>query len=86
MQDLGSLGGDFSFGSAINNQGQVAGTSTRANFGAGHAFRWTKSGGMLDLGTLPGRTFSEATAINDLGQVASEASTATQLHAFLWTS
>jgi uncharacterized membrane protein len=41
---------------------------------------------MQDLGALPGGTFSEATAINDLGQVAGEASTATQLHAFLWTS
>src|SRR5581483_6611707 len=34
-----------------------------------HAFLWTKRGGMIDLGTLPGDVYSQALGINDAGQV-----------------
>jgi len=34
-----------------------------------HAFIWTKSSGMQDLKTLPGDAISEATGINEQGQV-----------------
>jgi probable HAF family extracellular repeat protein len=51
----------------INTLGQVVGNYK------GHAFIWTKTGGMRDLGVLPGGTFSMATAINDLGVVAGTA-------------
>jgi probable HAF family extracellular repeat protein len=84
MQDLGTLGGSFSQGSAINALGQVTGAAATAD-GSAHAFRWTASGGMQDLGTLGGAT-SQATAISALGQVAGFAATAAgPAHAFLWT-
>ena len=40
MTDLGTLGGTFSSGHAINAQGQVTGFSDTAGGGT-HAFRWT---------------------------------------------
>lgn len=48
---------------AINKWGQVVGNYN------GHAFMWTKTGGMQDLGIIPDGTFSRAAAINDLGVV-----------------
>ena len=83
LTDLGTLGGNQSIANAVSNRGQVAGvalntipdafTSTGLFFVAGatqaHAFRWTKSHGMLDLGTLGG-TDSAAFLINERGQIA----------------
>ena len=40
MTDLGTLGGTFSSGHAINAQGQVTGDADTAGGGT-HAFRWT---------------------------------------------
>jgi probable HAF family extracellular repeat protein len=53
---------------------------------AGHAFRWTQTYGLLDLGTLGGLT-GEATAINESEQIVgfSDTPAGTQ-HAFLWIS
>ena len=83
LTDLGTLGGNVSSANAVNNLGQVAGealntipdpyTSNISNFfilGATqvHAFRWTQSHGMQDLGTLGG-TDSAAFYINDRGQI-----------------
>jgi len=62
VTDLGPLNP-----AAINNLGQVVGDYN------GRAFIWTKFGGTRDLGTLPGGTFSRATAINDLGLVVGNA-------------
>jgi probable HAF family extracellular repeat protein len=62
--NLETLGGHFSWGSAINDLGQVAGYSD----GTGHATLWngTKA---TDLGTLLGTVGSSALAINNKGQV-----------------
>jgi probable HAF family extracellular repeat protein len=75
---------------AINRAGQVAGESaTTDNINFNHAFRWTPEGGLQDLGTLPGDTFSAAYGINDAGQVVGvsdiSATGSTQRRAFLWT-
>jgi len=42
--------------------------------------------GMIDIGTLPGGSTSSATAVNNAGQVAGSADTASgETHAFLWS-
>lgn len=77
IQDLGYLSGsDRSWAYAINNAGQVVGSSN-------HAFLW-QNGSMQDLGTLGG-SISDAYDINDGGQVVGQSLTAAQgYHAFLW--
>lgn len=64
MSDLGTLGGGFGFGEAINNYGVVVGMTTLAGEQHAHAFRW-KNGVMSDLGVLNGDTDSAAGGIND---------------------
>ena len=68
VTDLGTLGGDASEASSMNNLGEVAGWSATSG-GATHAFLH-RGGALIDLGNLPGGTDSRATAVNDLGQVA----------------
>lgn len=90
-----SSGGDESHARGINDSGEVVGRTTTLH-GGDHAFLWTASAGMVDLGTLGGEN-SEAVAIDDSGQVAGEAETAIAserrsgyggscYHAFLWTA
>jgi probable HAF family extracellular repeat protein len=69
--DLGSLGGitnNVAF--AINNKGQVVGTSDLAGDQFFHAFLWER-GAIKDLGTLPAPydAFALAGSINDRGEV-----------------
>ena len=67
-EDVVTLGGTFSNTIAINEAGQVIGSS-KTPYGVGqHAFVWDSANGMQDLGTLGG-TFSIAIAINEAGQV-----------------
>lgn len=66
--DLGTLGGQLSFATDVNNSQAVVGWSqTAANIS--RAFRWTASKGMVDLGTLPGDEWSRAVAIKDDGRI-----------------
>jgi uncharacterized membrane protein len=80
LVDVGVIAGNWSVAVAINDLGQVVGTSCieecRGGFPAGdppltsaHAFFWTESGGIEDLGALPGYPRSTAYDINNLGQV-----------------
>jgi probable HAF family extracellular repeat protein len=96
MLDLGTLGGTSSTvgvtdttrgpDGAINASGQVVGQSRTAGDSEWHAYSWTQSGGMVDLGTLGG-TVSGATLVNASGQVAGGSLTAgnAESHAFSWT-
>jgi probable HAF family extracellular repeat protein len=90
---LGSLGGNATFASAINDVGQVVGHSHLVADcppgGCGwHAFLW-QDGTMTDLGTLGGYV-SEAFDVNNRGQVVGESPTVRArngeipFHAFLW--
>ena len=66
--DLGTLPGDSdSYGRAINNSGQVVGTSRDFSYND-HAFLYS-NGTMTNLGTLPGFTQSTAYDVNESGQV-----------------
>jgi probable HAF family extracellular repeat protein len=67
--NLGSLGGtQATFPFAINNEGQVVGTSNLRGDAVFHAFLWQK-GVLADLGVLPGDVYSLALGLNDRGQV-----------------
>ena len=88
MIDLGSLGGTFGGegdGVALNNSGQVVGSSNLAGDIYFHPFLWSKPGPMRDMGTLGGN-FGTANAVNDAGAVVGWATNAGDqaLFAFLW--
>jgi len=78
VHDLGNLGGsanpkvlgagNVAFG--INDKGQVTGISVLSDGVNSHAFLWTASNGMQDLGTLAGDNISGGLGINDVGDVA----------------
>jgi probable HAF family extracellular repeat protein len=82
--DLGTLSGEAgaSIANAINDRGQVVGSSSTAS-GEGHAFFWER-GSMVDMGTLPGGTSSDALAINRRGQVAGISNSPSGSNLFLW--
>lgn len=86
VTNLGSLGGNFgNQAHAINNQGQVVGTSDLAGDAVFHGFVWSQSTGMQDIPPLPGDTYSVALAVNDPGVVTGVSidATFTNLHAFV---
>ncbi len=84
MLDLGTLGGNCGGPAALNNRGQVIGSSTLPGDLISRPFLWDH-GVITDLGTLGGDN-GEALAINDAGEVVGD----TDLpgdevqHAFLW--
>jgi probable HAF family extracellular repeat protein len=85
MRVIGALPGDStSRALAINDAGQIVGTSTGG--GLTRAFLWSEHTGMRDLGILPGGNFSEATAISKTGEVVGMSGNARSTHAFIWTS
>jgi probable HAF family extracellular repeat protein len=83
--DLGGLGGVMNnAATAINNAGQVVGSSDLPGDTATHAFFW-QHGVMTDIGTLPGDVFSLANDINSKGQaVGVSCDVNFNCRAFLW--
>ena len=72
LVDLGTLGGNDSFGYGINAYGQVVGYSDMPGDKMEHAFRTAPGGDIRDSNALletPWRTENYAQAINDAGQV-----------------
>ncbi len=95
-RDLGTLGGTDSAAAALNNRGQVVGSSEtkrskdRSGLSVSHAFLW-EDGKMIDLGTLGGEE-SVASSINERGQVAGMSKVGPDVpgyqlsHGFLWAN
>ncbi len=93
LVDLGTIAPGcstcYSTAAAISVTGQVVGVSQNSA-SVVHAFSWTQSGGMVDLGTLPGSSCpsctSTATGVNAVGQVVGSSEMSPNVfHAFSWT-
>jgi probable HAF family extracellular repeat protein len=85
LEDIGTLGGATASVVAINDAGQIAGTSSTQTEGVFHAFRWSRATGMIDLAG-PGTGSSFAADINSKGWVTGTAAFPTSPgHAFRWT-
>lgn len=84
--DLAAGRSELSVALDVNNIGHVVGWI--AGGSGEHAFIWTASTGMVDLGGLDDRAqLSHAIAINDANQVVGDSlTTSGQVHAFLWSS
>ena len=89
MIDIGVLpGATATWEPAINNRGEITGYSTGEPRPYPHAFRWTFSSGMEDLGGLTSGAdaISYGRALNDDGMIVGFSLTpANDYHAFAWT-
>jgi probable HAF family extracellular repeat protein len=87
MKKLGTLGGPWSQGYAINNKGQVTGLAYTKN-GDAHAFITTANGGALkDLGVFAGKFSSVwGLGINDSGVVVGRSTFQGTYHAFVYSA
>ena len=84
VTDIGSLEGNSTSGTSLNNAGQVTGSSIISE-GASHAFLYS-DGRMTDLGTLGGLS-STGAGINNSGQITGTADTSDGFsHAFLYNN
>ena len=81
---LGTLGGSYSEALGVSADGSVVVGISRDAAGQNRAFRWTLSGGIQDLGTLPGNSGAWAVSA-DGGVVVGAALTDGNWRAFRWT-
>ncbi len=88
FSDLGTLGGTYSYASAVSADGAVVvGNSNISGNSQSHAFRWA-NGTMADLGTLGG-SYSNASNVSADGTVIvgqSSISGNSEYHAFRWAN
>jgi len=83
--DIGTLGHDPSQGLAVNDRGQVAGTSRTAALGQ-HGYYWDANSGMIDLVPLDGPDgYTDAVGINEHGVVVGSTSTPDDIRGYVWT-
>ncbi len=86
-QDLGTLGGAFSYAYGVSADGAVIVGNASTTSEHTHAFRWTAATGMQDLGTLGGN-YSVAYGVSADGSVVVGAAwnASAQTRAFRWTA
>jgi probable HAF family extracellular repeat protein len=77
---LGTLGGNYSEATSINDLSQIVGISYDINFNA-TAFLWQDSS-MISIGSLG--VSSKAHDINNIGQIVGESQLTTGPHAWIW--
>jgi probable HAF family extracellular repeat protein len=82
MTKIPSLGGHPTFVNGVNNHGEVTGASTTSDRQV-HAFLWTRSGGIQDLGSVSGTSWGSA--INNNGQITGWFGQAGSEQMFLWS-
>jgi probable HAF family extracellular repeat protein len=85
---LGTLGGDRSYAYGVSADGAVVVGAAQNAAWQWRAFRWTASGGMQNLGTLPGGYDSFANAVSADGAVVfgRAYNAAGRIRAFRWTA
>src|ERR1700760_785549 len=79
IEDIGSLGGQATAATAINNADQIVGYSADSNNNV-LAFLYAQNQGITSLGTLTGGSNSEAFAINVSGQIVGDSPTEGDTH------
>jgi probable HAF family extracellular repeat protein len=85
MTPIGTLGGQWSFGKAINIHGHIVGNADRPGYWGEHAFIYKPGSGMTALGNLPGHIASGALGINAYGAVVGYSMDANyNKHAVMW--
>jgi probable HAF family extracellular repeat protein len=83
--DIGTLGGEDVSPTAVNDAGQVVGSSSIAG-GTSHAFFWSEETGMVDLND-PGDEWGRVWDINNAGQVVGEvANHEGKRYGFVWST
>lgn len=84
FRDLGVVGSGTSRAEAINDLGQVVGSSYADT--AHYAFIWDKDNGMRSIGSLNSNAnWSYALDINNASQVAGQSWSGTTYHPYVWT-
>jgi probable HAF family extracellular repeat protein len=87
MQDLGTLGGNYSGADAVSADGSVVVGSAQNAAGKWRAFRWTAARGMQNLGTLGGdESWAYGVSADGSVVVGWAYNAAWQRRAFRWTA
>ena len=85
LPTFGGVSGQVAKWNGINDAAVVVGSADSPD-GNRHAFMWTVIGGIVDLGLLPGGSWSSATGVNANGQVVGIAQSGSRYHPFVWSS
>ncbi len=84
VEDLGTLGGGSSVAAAINDRGDVVGSSQVIPGGRSTPFLWTESEGMREIFDCDGPS-GIGTGINNAREVVGSCTHSTGTHAFFWS-